>query len=56
MQRIQGELCEKAGVDPSKINIERIGLMRPQSSKRRALLRWPLADPKNGPSSSILHS
>ena len=49
MQRIQGELCEKAGVDPSKINIERICLMRPQSSKRRALLRWPLADSEKWP-------
>ena len=42
MQRIQGELCEKAGAGPSKIKYLEDLLDAITSSKRRALLRWPL--------------
>jgi raffinose/stachyose/melibiose transport system substrate-binding protein len=48
------ELCEKAGVDPSRIKYWEDLLDAVTRCKRRPLLRWPLADLKNGPSSSIL--
>jgi raffinose/stachyose/melibiose transport system substrate-binding protein len=48
------ELCEKAGLIQAGSNIGRICSMRSKGAKRGALLRWPLADLKNGPSSSFL--
>ena len=58
VQRFFGIISSYAGKQEliqTGSNIGRIYSMRSKSAKRRALLLWPLVDPKNGPSSSILH-